>query len=58
MPEMNYLEDFLEKGNLTAEEVVSNLCVKERYEFLPETWQWACNKNCRGCWNSVMPEEE
>lgn len=53
-----YLEDFLEKGNLTAEEVVSNLCVKERYEFLPETWQWACDKNCRGCWNSVMPEEK
>lgn len=53
-----YLEDFLEKGNLTAEEVVSNLCVKERYEFLPETWQWACDKNCRGCWNSVMPKEE
>jgi NTP pyrophosphatase (non-canonical NTP hydrolase) len=53
-----YLEDFLEKENLKAEDVVSHLCVKERYKSIPETEQWVCDKNCSGCWNSEMPKEK
>lgn len=54
-----YLDDFLKNcPTLTAEEVVVGLCVKERYKFIPETSQWVCDKNCKGCWNSVMPEEK
>lgn len=50
-----YLEDFLEKENLKAEDVVIRLCVKERYRSIPETSQWVCDKNCHSCWNSEMP---
>lgn len=54
-----FLEDFLKNSpTLTVEEVVIDLCVKERYKSIPETEQFVCDKNCRGCWNSVMPEEK